>query len=153
MWDMRQTIIFVVIAIILVGGGVYLTKTGKVASPEEFDNTNQEQINMDGFKVEDLVVGTGAEAVDGKVVSVHYTGTLDDGSKFDSSLDRGTPFSFTLGAQQVIQGWDLGVKGMKVGGKRRLTIPAALGYGAAGYPPVIPQNATLHFDVELLEVK
>jgi FKBP-type peptidyl-prolyl cis-trans isomerase FkpA len=149
---MRQTIIFIVIAAILIGGGVYLTKTGKMASTVETNNTNQtEQINMEGFKVEDLVVGTGDEAVDGKLVTVHYTGTLDDGSKFDSSIGR-APFSFTLGAGQVIQGWDLGVKGMKVGGKRRLTIPAALGYGAAGYPPVIPGNATLHFDVELLEV-
>src|SRR5262245_51421959 len=102
------------------------------------------------LKVEDLVVGTGAEAVAGKTVSVHYTGTLTDGSKFDSSLDRGKPFGFPLGAGRVIKGWDEGVAGMKVGGKRKLTIPPELGYGARGFPPVIPANATLVFEVELL---
>jgi len=102
--------------------------------------------------IQDLEVGQGAEAVAGKTVSVHYTGTLTDGSKFDSSLDRGRPFSFKLGAGQVIRGWDQGVAGMKVGGKRRLTIPPDLGYGAHGYPPVIPPNSTLIFEVELLGV-
>lgn len=102
---------------------------------------------------EDIKVGAGDEAIEGKVVSVHYTGTLTDGSKFDSSLDRGMPFDFMLGAGQVIKGWDLGVKGMKVGGKRKLTIPSELGYGAAGSPPVIPPNSTLVFEVELLGVK
>jgi FKBP-type peptidyl-prolyl cis-trans isomerase len=101
----------------------------------------------------DLVVGTGAEAKPGQKVEVHYTGTLTNGSKFDSSLDRGKPFSFTLGAGQVIKGWDQGVAGMKVGGKRKLTIPADLGYGARGFPPVIPANATLVFEVELLAVR
>jgi FKBP-type peptidyl-prolyl cis-trans isomerase len=103
--------------------------------------------------VEELQVGTGDEAVAGKRVSVHYTGTLTDGSKFDSSLDRGRPFEFALGAGQVIKGWDQGVAGMRVGGKRRLTIPAELGYGARGFPPVIPPNAPLVFTVELLGVK
>lgn len=101
---------------------------------------------------QDLEVGQGAEALPGQNVSVHYTGRLTDGSKFDSSLDRGRPFSFELGAGQVIRGWDQGVAGMKVGGKRRLTIPPDLGYGANGYPPVIPPNATLVFEVELLSV-
>lgn len=106
-----------------------------------------------GLQYQDLVVGTGAEAIAGKSVSVHYTGLLQDGSKFDSSLDRGQPFTFTLGAGQVIPGWDEGVAGMKVGGKRKLVVPPDLGYGAQGYPPVIPANATLIFEVELLEVK
>jgi len=101
---------------------------------------------------EDLVVGDGAEAVTGKSVSVHYTGRLTDGSKFDSSLDRGEPFTFTLGAGQVIRGWEEGVAGMKVGGKRKLTIPPEMGYGDHGFPPVIPPRATLLFEVELLGV-
>lgn len=105
------------------------------------------------LKSEDIVVGTGVEATAGKTVSVHYTGTLTNGSKFDSSLDRGKPFDFPLGAGRVIKGWDQGVAGMKVGGKRRLTIPPELGYGARGFPPVIPPNSTLIFEVELLAVR
>ena len=109
-----------------------------------------------GLKYTDTTVGTGAEATPGHKVSVHYTGWLYNndkkGNKFDSSLDRGQPFSFTLGAHQVIQGWDLGVAGMKVGGKRTLIIPPDLGYGARGAGGVIPPNATLTFDVELLKV-
>jgi FKBP-type peptidyl-prolyl cis-trans isomerase len=107
-----------------------------------------------GLKIEELKAGAGAEAVAGKVVSVHYTGTLTDGKKFDSSLDRGMPFEFPLGAGRVIKGWDQGVAGMKVGGKRKLTIPPELGYGEQGTPGgPIPPNATLVFEVELLEVK
>lgn len=101
----------------------------------------------------DMKVGTGAEAKTGNTVKVHYTGTLTSGTKFDSSHDRNEPFSFTLGAGGVIKGWDEGVVGMKVGGKRKLTIPPDLGYGAMGSPPVIPANATLLFEIELLEVK
>ena len=104
------------------------------------------------LKSEDLVVGSGAEASAGQKVSVHYTGTLTDGSKFDSSLDRGRPFEFVLGAGRVIKGWDQGVAGMKVGGKRRLTIPSDLAYGSRGFPPVIPADATLIFEIELLGV-
>ena len=110
-----------------------------------------------GLQYEDNTVGEGAEAKAGQQVTVHYTGWLrnDDGTqgaKFDSSKDRNDPFQFNLGAGQVIRGWDEGVQGMKVGGKRRLTIPAALGYGARGAGGVIPPNATLIFDVELLAV-
>lgn len=94
----------------------------------------------------------GAVAVAGKSVTVHYTGRLLDGTKFDSSVDRGDPFTFTLGAGMVIKGWDEGVAGMREGGKRKLTIPANMAYGAEGRPPVIPPNAPLEFDVELLKV-
>lgn len=100
----------------------------------------------------DLEVGGGAEAKKGQSVAVHYTGWLPDGSEFDSSHNRGKPFSFRLGEGQVIQGWDEGVAGMRVGGKRKLVIPAALGYGSRGKGP-IPANSTLVFDVELLEVR
>ena len=110
-----------------------------------------------GLIYRDSEVGSGAEATAGNSVSVHYTGWLqepngDKGKKFDSSVDRGSPFSFRLGAGQVIRGWDEGVAGMKVGGKRTLTIPSELGYGARGAGGVIPPNATLIFDVELLGV-
>ncbi|HEX2217732.1 MAG TPA: FKBP-type peptidyl-prolyl cis-trans isomerase [Gemmatimonadales bacterium] len=106
-----------------------------------------------GLQYQDVEEGTGAEATSGQVAVVHYTGWLTDGTKFDSSRDRGEPFSFPLGAGQVIAGWDQGVAGMKVGGRRKLVIPPDLGYGPMGSPPVIPPNATLVFDVELLEVK
>ena len=107
-----------------------------------------------GLKYWDMKAGTGKEAKKGRTVSVHYTGwLLDNGKKFDSSLDRGKPFEFTIGAGQVIKGWDEGVAGMKVGGKRQLRIPPELGYGARGAGGVIPPNAYLIFDVELLDVK
>jgi FKBP-type peptidyl-prolyl cis-trans isomerase FkpA len=105
-----------------------------------------------GLKYVDLKVGDGAIAESGQSATVHYTGWLTDGTKFDSSLDAGKPFTFRLGAGQVIRGWDEGVKGMRVGGKRKLTIPPDLGYGARGAGGVIPPNATLVFDVELLEL-
>ena len=105
------------------------------------------------MQVTDIVVGTGTEAVAGKKVSVHYVGTLTDGKKFDSSRDRNEAFSFELGIGRVIKGWDQGVAGMKVGGKRKLVIPPELGYGARGFPPLIPSNSTLVFEVELLDVR
>ncbi|MES9967555.1 MAG: FKBP-type peptidyl-prolyl cis-trans isomerase, partial [Sedimenticola sp.] len=111
-----------------------------------------EKMTDSGLKYEDLVEGDGEQAKAGNNVTVHYTGWLTDGSKFDSSLDRNDPFRFPLGAGRVIRGWDEGVQGMKVGGKRKLTIPPQLGYGAAGAGGVIPPNATLVFEVELLEV-
>jgi FKBP-type peptidyl-prolyl cis-trans isomerase FkpA len=101
---------------------------------------------------EDIKTGTGPAAKEGDRVKVHYTGTLLDGTKFDSSLDRGEPFEFTLGRGEVIKGWDQGVVGMKKGGKRRLTIPSELAYGKRGMPPKIPQDATLKFEVELKEI-
>jgi FKBP-type peptidyl-prolyl cis-trans isomerase len=108
---------------------------------------------LGGMKMYDLVVGSGAEATTGKMVKVHYTGwLLDGGTPFDSSVDRNEPFSFSLGSGQVIKGWDQGVAGMKVGGKRKLVIPGDMAYGAQGYPGVIPPNATLVFDVQLLDV-
>lgn len=102
--------------------------------------------------ISDTKVGSGPAAKPGDKVSVHYVGTLEDATEFDSSRKRGRPFSFTLGAGQVIQGWDLGVAGMQAGGIRTLTIPASEGYGARGYPPVIPPNATLSFEVELVSI-
>ena len=102
------------------------------------------------MQIDILVEGSGAVATAGQRVSVHYVGTLTDGTKFDSSRDRGSPFVFELGAGRVIKGWDQGVAGMKIGGKRKLTIPPELAYGARGFPPVIPANATLVFEIELL---
>ncbi|MCW2743418.1 MAG: peptidyl-prolyl isomerase, FKBP-type peptidyl-prolyl cis-trans isomerase FkpA [Blastococcus sp.] len=108
--------------------------------------------DANALQIEDLQVGTGDEATAGRPVTVHYRGTLTNGTKFDASYDRGEPFTFHLGAGQVIKGWDQGVAGMKVGGKRKLTIPPALGYGARGAGNVIPPNSTLVFEVELLKV-
>lgn len=123
---------------------------------KQLEQLQAQQNNQEAGSVEktDIQVGNGAEAVAGKKVTVHYTGTLkSDGSKFDSSLDRGEPFTFELGVGQVIQGWDQGVEGMKVGGKRKLVIPAALAYGEQSPSPAIPPNSDLVFEVELLAVE
>jgi FKBP-type peptidyl-prolyl cis-trans isomerase len=106
-----------------------------------------------GLVKEDIKVGTGPEAKTGDHVAVQYTGTLTDGTKFDSSRDRNEPFDFALGAGQVIKGWDQGVVGMKKGGRRKLTIPSDLGYGKQGSPPKIPPDATLVFDIELISIQ
>jgi FKBP-type peptidyl-prolyl cis-trans isomerase len=107
----------------------------------------------DGLQYWDIKVGAGTEAKNGSHVKVHYTGWLTSGKKFDSSVDAGTPFDFTIGKGEVIKGWEEGVAGMKVGGKRQLRIPPALAYGERGYPGAIPANATLIFDIQLLDVK
>jgi peptidylprolyl isomerase len=169
-------VIYVVLAAAIIAGGSWyinsLTQSSATASQTAADQAAAAQMaaqeaqttstqttqnststnNMDTLKIVDVTVGTGTVAQDGDTVTVNYTGTLDDGTKFDSSLNPGrTPFSFTLGEQQVIAGWDQGVLGMKVGGTRELTIPPSLGYGANANGP-IPANSTLHFTITLLSV-
>lgn len=132
--------ILVVMAVLMLIPTISLAKEKKVTKP-------------DGLVIEELKVGTGPVAKAGQTVTVNYTGWLTNGQKFDSSVDRNEPFTFHLGAGEVIKGWDEGVQGMKVGGKRKLTMPPSLGYGARGAGGVIPPNATLIFEVELLGVK
>ena len=142
------------ILILIVVGGVKVWEK-VVKSKKTNDNIITSDTNMTSqdLKIEDLTVGAGREATKGDTVIVHYTGTLTDGTKFDSSLDRGEPFSFTIGEGEVIEGWEIGVNGMKVGGKRRLVIPPRLAYGEQGAGSDIPPNSTLIFEIELLEVK
>ncbi len=142
----------VIALILLVSCGVFGAAwySNQRALPQAIVTT--ETMDTSKLQIVDSVVGTGAEAVSGKTVSVHYTGKLTNGSVFDSSVSRGVPFEFPLGGGMVIEGWDLGVAGMKVGGKRTLTIPPELGYGSRDMG-VIPPNSTLIFDVELLDVK
>jgi len=126
-------------------------KTNSTSSPLESTEIGSSQVTSSGLKITELVLGDGQEATPGTKVSVNYKGTLDDGKEFDSSYGRG-PFEFSLGAGMVIKGWDEGVSGMKVGGKRKLIIPPELGYGSRGIGP-IPPNSVLTFEVELLSVK
>ncbi len=126
---------------------------GNVIPPNATLIFEVELLEVPRVKIEDRVVGSGAAPKRGDTLVVHYTGTLDDGTKFDSSVDRGEPFTFQIGAGQVIPGWEQGIITMKVGGKRRLTIPPDLAYGSRGAGGVIPPNATLIFEVELLEIK
>src|SRR5947209_18603750 len=137
----------------LAGLGTVLALTAPGSAQDKKEEKKKVVTTKSGLKYEDLKEGTGAEAKKGDTVEVHYTGWLTDGKKFDSSVDRGQPFSFKLGAGMVIEGWDEGVAGMKVGGKRKLTIPAELAYGPRGAGGVIPPNAELTFDVELLKIR
>lgn len=116
-------------------------------------DTSMTESTVTELIIEDTLVGTGAESKNGDTLVVHYTGTLEDGTKFDSSVDRGQPFEFMIGQGYVIEGWEKGMLGMKVGGKRKLTIPSDMAYGDSGVPGAIPGGATLIFEVELLEVK
>lgn len=145
-----QRIILIAVLIISIVLLIYGSRT-RTANSTLSLGENMTQTSS-GLQYEDTVLGAGAEAKPGDQVQVHYTGWLDDGTKFDSSVDRDEPFVFSLGAGQVIQGWDEGVVGMKEGGTRKLMIPPELGYGARGAGGVIPPNATLIFEVELLAV-
>jgi len=133
----NKTLIWILLLILVSFGFIYYGKNS----------------NMGPLKIETLKEGTGQEVKNGDTVFVHYTGTLENGTKFDSSLDRGRPFSFVLGSGQVIPGWEEGILGMKIGEKRELTIAPELAYGSAGFGNMIPPNATLIFEVELLEIR
>lgn len=139
------------IALLLVASATIVVAQNKSAGPEKM--AGKGHITNSGLQYWDLKVGTGSVATSGKSVTVNYTGWLVNGKKFDSSLDRNQPLTFKLDNGEVIKGWDEGIAGMKVGGKRQLRIPPDLAYGSQGFPPVIPPNATLIFDVELLGVK
>lgn len=153
-------IIISVVSVLILAGGVYYLIGNKNTTPVDNEiNLVEEQEEMntvqdfDEFTFNTITPGTGAEAVLGNKVSVHYEGTLIDGTKFDSSYDRGTPFAFILGGGEVIQGWEEGVLGMKVGEVRELKIPSSMGYGEYGAGSMIPGKAGLIFKVELLEIK
>lgn len=156
---MNKDIIIILIVIIVVIGGVWLVFN----KAEVKDQSNQnlpvitgevsKNFEIQGMKIEILKEGSGPEAKNGNTVSVHYTGTLENGTKFDSSLDRGTPFEFNLGEGRVIKGWELGVVGMKVGEQRKLIIPSELAYGDRAVGEIIPANSTLLFTVELLAIE
>lgn len=142
---MEKKFLIIVLILIIIGLVYYFGFWQK-------DGVSEEEKTEGNLKIEVLRQGSGEKAEDGDTIAVHYTGILENGTKFDSSLDRGTPFTFVLGAGKVIKGWDQGVWGMKPKEKRKLTIAPELGYGEMGRPGVIPQNATLIFEVELIEI-
>jgi len=146
---MNKKITLLIIGLILVGG-FYVFSVNIDNNFLKGDMTESIKNNM--LEIETIVEGSGVESKVGDNLTVHYTGMLEDGTKFDSSVDRGTPFNFILGIGQVIEGWEKGMEGMKVGEKRKLTIPPEYAYGERGVPGVIPPNATLIFEVELLEI-
>lgn len=147
--NMNKKITLLIIGLILIGG-FYVFSINIDNNFLKGDMTESIKNNM--LEIETIVKGSGTEAKVGDNLTVHYTGTLEDGTKFDSSVDRGTPFNFILGIGQVIEGWEKGMEGMKVGEKRKLTIQPEYAYGERGIPGAIPPNATLIFEVELLEI-
>jgi FKBP-type peptidyl-prolyl cis-trans isomerase len=145
--------VILVAVLALVAYGIFSSLTPAEPQETALPTSSAEVITTEsGLQYQEILIGTGDEAAPGNRVKVHYTGRLVDGTQFDSSIDRGQPFEFTLGGGGVIQGWEEGIAGMREGGQRILTIPPDLGYGADGRPPVIPGNATLIFEVELVEV-
>ena len=149
---MKKAILIIVLLIIITAGVYLIFFRSPQKSGEPEINLTPAVNETQSMKIETIKEGTDEAAKNGDTVLVNYVGTLEDGTKFDSSIDRGTPFSFKLGVGQVIQGWDLGVLGMKVGEKRRLTIPSDLAYGDAGAGSMIPPGATLIFEVDLLGI-
>jgi FKBP-type peptidyl-prolyl cis-trans isomerase len=147
-----RAIAVVTLMAVSISAGAQQAATTQSGGPPPLPAMVQWHTTPSGLKYAEIVVGTGAEPRDGQTAVVHFTSWLEDGTQFDSSRDRRTPFGFELGAGRVIKGWDEGVRGMRVGGKRRLIVPPALGYGPQGIPGRIPPNATLTFDIELLRV-
>ena len=154
---MKQNLIIgvLILAIILIFGYILQDVMGNPigTKPETETQTTQTMEPQEKVKIEDITEGTGEPVKSGDTVVINYRGMLEDGTQFDSSYDRGQPFTTQIGVGRVIQGWDQGIPGLKVGGKRKLTIPSSLGYGETGAPPSIPPNATLIFEVELVGIE